>query len=195
MASLPRILFVRHGETDWNAEGRLQGQKDTPLNALGRVQAKEAGRRLGTLASNIDALPWIVSPLSRTRETAEIARKALNLDPTAFELEERAKELTFGRWEGYTWKELRKQDANVEKRRAADKWAFVPPEGESYAMLAKRLKPWIETITVESVIVSHGGVARALMAMIGGMTTDTAPQQDVWQGRVLVVEAGGCRWV
>jgi len=72
MASLPRILFVRHGETDWNAEGRLQGQKDTPLNALGRVQAKEAGRRLGMLASNIDALPWIVSPLSRTRETAEM---------------------------------------------------------------------------------------------------------------------------
>ena len=58
--SRPTIYFIRHGETDWNLEGRLQGQKDIPLNDVGRVQAEEAGRRLRR-----SRRMWRTSPISR----------------------------------------------------------------------------------------------------------------------------------
>ena len=100
MLTLPRILFVRHGETDWNVEGRLQGQTDIPLNALGRYQSEDVARRLTKLLGDPANSRWIVSPLGRTRETAEIARRTLGLEPTAYETEDRLKEITFGIWEG-----------------------------------------------------------------------------------------------
>ena len=194
MAILPRLLFVRHGETAWNLEGRLQGQTDIPLNNLGRLQAEDVGRRLAKLIPDPSSLNWLVSPLKRTRDTAEIARRALGLDPSAYILEPRIVELTFGAWEGFTWGELRKNDPLVEIEREKQKWDFVPPSGESYAMLAKRLRPWLETVNQECVVVSHGGVARALMAMLAGVPEAEAPRHDIWQGRVLVFEGSSFRW-
>ncbi len=98
------LFFIRHGETDWNAEGRLQGQRDIPLNDLGQVQAAEAGIILQGLHPNPEDLEWWVSPLTRTRETAERARQAMGLHPPYFKMDDRLKELTFGGWEGMTWK-------------------------------------------------------------------------------------------
>src|SRR3954467_9617257 len=92
---MPTIYFVRHGETDWNVEGRLQGQRDIPLNDLGRVQAEEAGRRLKALVGRVEDLDYVASPMSRTRETMELMRATLGLHPTAYRLDERLVELTF----------------------------------------------------------------------------------------------------
>ncbi len=194
MFTLPRILFVRHGETDWNVEGRLQGQTDIPLNALGRYQSEDVARRLTKLLPDPTASRWIVSPLGRTRETAEIARRTLGLDPTAYETEERLKEITFGIWEGNTWAELRQKDPTIGINREKQKWDYVPPQGESYAMLADRLKPWLETVKEETVIVSHGGVARALMAIIADVPPQDAPRHEIHQGRVLVFENNRFKW-
>ena len=188
MLTLPRILFVRHGETDWNVEGRLQGQTDIPLNALGRYQSEDVARRLTKLLDDPAASRWIVSPLGRTRETAEIARHTLGLDPTAYDIEDRLKEITFGTWEGHTWAELRQKDPRTVINREKQKWHYVSPQGESYAMLADRLRPWLETIKDETVIVSHGGVARALMALIADITPHDALRHVIHQGRVLVFE-------
>lgn len=194
MSPRPRILFVRHGETDWNVEGRLQGQTDIPLNPLGRIQAEDAGRRLAKLLDNPAQSQWLVSPLGRTRETAEIARRALGLDPRSYNTDDRLKEITFGSWEGFTWAELRKKDPLIESARNQQKWDYVPPQGESYAMLTERLKPWVETLVEERVVVSHGGVARALMAMLTDIPVHDAPRQDIWQGRVLVFENNRFHW-
>src|SRR4051812_14488768 len=65
------IYFVRHGETDWNREARLQGQRDIDLNATGRVQAEEAGRRFSALLPDPASLDYVASPLRRTRDTME----------------------------------------------------------------------------------------------------------------------------
>ena len=193
-AVIPRILFVRHGETDWNVEGRLQGQKDIPLNALGRIQADDVGRRLSKLINNPVQSQWIVSPLGRTRETAEIARRALGLEPLAYRTEDQLKEITFGAWEGFTWAELRKSAPSAEAERAKNKWGYVPPGGESYEMLTKRIGLWLDTVTDEIVAVSHGGVARALMVLAAGLSPDDAPRHEIHQGRVLEFADGRFRW-
>jgi probable phosphoglycerate mutase len=195
VAPRPRIYFVRHGETDWNAEGRLQGQQDIPINERGRSQAVEAGHRLRAVRPDVQTLPWLVSPMGRTRETAELARGALGLDPAGYVVDDRLKEISFGIWEGSTWKEVRKAEPAMARLREQDKWNFVPPKGESYGMLMDRVRPWLDSLAQEAVIVSHGGVARAVMRLVAGISAADAASADIWQGKVLLFEAGGYRWV
>ncbi|HEX9168092.1 MAG TPA: histidine phosphatase family protein [Roseiarcus sp.] len=104
MARFPyRLIFLRHGETAYNVENRLQGQLDTPLNARGREQARSVGRTLGArIGAEIEQLEtagaFIASPLVRARETMEIARGAIGLTPSRYQLDARLKELSFGAW-------------------------------------------------------------------------------------------------
>ena len=190
-----RLYFVRHGETDWNAEGRLQGQRDIPLNDLGRVQAEECGRLLADLHERPEDLAFFASPLSRTAETMEILRATLGLHPASYHREDRLKELAFGQWEGMTWEEVQRRDPAGARRREQDKWFGQPPEGESYEMLAERLAPFLPMVTRHAVVVSHGGVGRTLMAMIGGLPKRQAATTYVRQGVVYVFEKGGFRLV
>jgi broad specificity phosphatase PhoE len=189
------LYFMRHGETSWNAEARLQGQQDIPLNDAGRAQAAEAGRKLATVLPAPDGLPWQVSPLGRTRETAELARKAIGLPATRYNLDDRLKELTFGDWEGKTWAELRSVDRNMVKARATDKWAYVPPRGESYAMLRDRIAGWLKSVNQDLVVVSHGGVARVLLVLLAGMPVNEAAEAAIWQGKLLVFRGKSAEWV
>ncbi|MCB5175238.1 MULTISPECIES: histidine phosphatase family protein [Microvirga] len=192
----PTIYFIRHGETDWNLEGRLQGQKDIPLNELGQVQAEEAGRRLRTLVPNVEDLAYVSSPMARTRETMERLRKAIGLHPESYRLDDRLVELTFGDWEGMTWKEVRKAEPQAAAMRERDKWNYVPPGGgESYAMLTDRIRPVLDDLTRDTVLVAHGGVARAFLAVTCGISQRQAASMDIWQGRVLVIEGRKHRWV
>ncbi|MGO8739005.1 histidine phosphatase family protein [Rhodoblastus sp.] len=197
--SAPRLFFLRHGETDWNVEGRLQGRRDVPLNARGREQAARAGRRLKNLLVTAGLRPedtfFQSSPLGRTRETLEIARRALGLPAQGGAFDDRLLEFTFGRWEGLTWPEVCARDPELAVARGADKWNFCPPGGESYAQLAERLAPWLAEQERPSVVVSHGGVARALMRMIGGLRIERAPMANIWQGRVLVFSRDRFDWV
>ncbi len=110
-----RLIFVRHGETAYNAENRLQGQLDTPLNPRGREQARAVGGTLRRLVgSEIDRLEaadaFFASPLERARETMEIARDAMGLPPSRYRLDPVLKELSFGAWEGLTWREIEARD-------------------------------------------------------------------------------------
>src|SRR5467141_3956403 len=112
--SQPLLYFMRHGETDWNAERRLQGQHDIPLNELGRVQAVNCGKVLRDLFArdgrDPDAFDYVASPLVRARETMELLRNALGLDAHRYRTDPRLAELSFGRWEGFTFAELKAQD-------------------------------------------------------------------------------------
>ncbi len=190
-----RLILVRHGETDWNREGRLQGGQDIPLNDLGRSQAAEAAERLRTLARDFATLDYIGSPMLRARETMDILRKTLELPPGAYRLDDRLKELTFGSWEGFTWRDIRKAEREKAQLRERDKWSFVPPGGESYAMLAQRIRPVLEELTRETVIVSHGGVARTILALVGAVSPQKAALVEIWQGKILVVKGSQADWV
>nr|WP_319799681.1 histidine phosphatase family protein [Microvirga rosea] len=193
--SRPTIYFIRHGETDWNVEGRLQGQRDIPLNDVGRVQAEEAGRRLQALVPHVEDLDYVASPMLRTRETMERMREAMGLYPDYYRLDERLIELTFGAWEGLTWKEVRKLEPQLAALRERDKWNYAPPGGgESYAMLADRVRPILDGLTRDTALVAHGGVARAFLAVACGVSTRHAASIDIWQGKILVIEGRNHRW-
>ncbi|MFZ0210570.1 MAG: histidine phosphatase family protein [Roseiarcus sp.] len=194
------ILFIRHGETSYNAEGRLQGQRDIPLNGKGREQASAVGRTLKKLMpteiARLDAAEaFIASPLLRTRETMDLARTAMGLAPRRYRLDPTLMELSFGDWEGLTWPEIEARDPAALAAREADKWDFVPTNGESYAMLCQRLRPWLATRRGDVFVASHGGVARAFLALIAGVKPGIAAAISIWQGRAIVFEKGGYRWL
>jgi len=195
-----RILFMRHGQTAYNAENRLQGQRDVPLDGKGREQARAIGRLLrDNLASEIArfeaAGAFWASPLGRARETMELARAAIGLPPRRYHIDARLMELTFGDWEGLTWDQVEAEDPDGARARRADKWRFAPPHGESYANLVARLTPWLDEREGELFVVSHGGVGRALMAMLADLAPEIAASANIWQGRALIFEAGGFSWV
>src|ERR1700759_389255 len=98
----PTIYYVRHGETQWNFDGRLQGQQDIPLNDLGRTQAAHAGGILGDLFArngrDPSALAFVSSPLGRARSTMELVRGRLKLPPAGYALDDRLREIGYGHW-------------------------------------------------------------------------------------------------
>jgi probable phosphoglycerate mutase len=189
------LYLVRHGETDWNAEGRLQGGQDIALNDRGRRQAAEAAERLQQLAFEPDGFAFVCSPMARAQETMRILQSRLATDSGAFETVETLREITFGRWEGLTWREVRRMEPEKARQRERDKWLYVPPDGESYAMLTERIRPWLENLKGPTLAVSHGGVARAILALTGLVNPVEAASVDIWQGRVMIIEKGRFRWV
>ena len=201
MTSFPfRLIAVRHGETSYNAENRLQGQRDVPLNARGRDQASAIGRTLSAGSSaEIDRLEsaggFVASPLTRARETMELIRAAMGLPPERYRLDPALVELSFGAWEGLTWTEVKTRDPKGVKARNADKWDFAPPGGESYAMLAERLRPWLASLAADAFVVSHGGVVRALMTLLAGVPAEVAAEAPIVQGRAIMFENGQYGWI
>ena len=79
--------------------------------------------------------------------------------------------------------------------READKWNFAPPDGESYAMLAERVWPWLAARQADCFVVGHGGVARAFMTLLADLPPLAAENADVWQGRAILFEGGGLKWI
>lgn len=193
------LYHIRHGQTDWNAEGRLQGQRDIPLNEFGRTQAARNGQALAehfaTAGLDPAAFVWIASPLGRSRETMEIVRRGLGLDPLDYAVDERLREVTFGQWEGHTLDEIKVRDPAGHAARKADKWGFVPPEGESYAMLSDRIRGWLAGIDRDAVVVAHGGVQRVLEGLLFPMPSADIPVRPVPQDRIFRFQAGEAVWI
>ncbi|MBJ3778294.1 histidine phosphatase family protein [Acuticoccus mangrovi] len=189
-----RLIHIRHGLTDWNAEGRLQGQTDIPINDVGRGQASGNGERLAAFLAEegVDpaSLGYVCSPLGRTRETMAIVRDRLGLAGEAA-TDDRLKEVGFGAWSGFTYAELRAGgNERAVRRRKDDKWSFRPPEGESYADLSARVGEWLETIETDTVAVAHGGVYRVLQGLILGVPLHEVPSLPAPQDRIALFQDG-----
>jgi broad specificity phosphatase PhoE len=189
------LYFIRHGETDWNREGRLQGHTETSINAHGRKQAAQAARTLATLIApeQLPELAFFASPMRRVRETVEILRAELGLPPQAYTADDRLREIAFGAWEGRTWPEIRTRDPIGAKTRDKDLWEFAPPGGESYFDVSRRVGSWLAGVDRPAVVVSHGGIGRTLM-LLHGEKRERGLQAHVWQGKVLCLKPGECLW-
>lgn len=190
----PLFYFIRHGETDWNAEGRLQGARDVALNDRGRRQAARCGTTLRALLADrgraVADTAFVSSPLTRATETMAIARGRLDLPAAGVGLDDRLAEMSFGRWEGLTWREVNAKNAALVRARNRDRWNFRPPGGESYADVLVRVAAWHAGVTGDTVVTAHGGVARAFMVLFGVCTPADAPNGVVDQGVVLEFAPG-----
>jgi broad specificity phosphatase PhoE len=186
-----RLYYVRHGLTDWNTAGRLQGHRDIPLNQTGRAQAARCGEILRDLLARgggpVLQYDYVSSPLSRARETMEIVRTTLGIDPAGYGIEPRLAEIGFGEWEGLTYAEVMLQEPDVVARREADKWEFLPPGGENYRQLALRVGAWYATLARDTVVCAHGGTGRALVALLGIAPPEEAVHQEIDQGVIYVL--------
>jgi broad specificity phosphatase PhoE len=196
---MPRLYFMRHGETDWNRDGRLQGHTETALNRRGRQQAERVGRHLAALVATempgrLETLPFYVSPMHRTRQTVEILRASAGLVPEIYQADDRLREIGFGSWEGRSWYEIKARDPISARDRNRDRWHFQPPGGESYAMVSARVAEWLATIDQDACIVAHGGVARVMMVLCGGVWIEDAVRADIWQGKILVLDNRTMAW-
>ncbi|MCJ2089378.1 histidine phosphatase family protein [Methylobacterium sp. E-005] len=191
------IYFIRHGQTDWNAEGRLQGGRDTDLNAQGELQAAAVAERLAAAAGEkLATADFVASPLKRTRRTMEILRTRLGLPPEEYRTDPRLREIGFGSWEGSTWAEIRRRDPAGAAGRDRDRWHHRPPGigGENYAALVERVGPLLSALDRDTVIVAHGGVARAALVALGHLDIYAAPRIGIRQGEVLILEPDNWRW-
>ncbi len=186
----PTLYYIRHGLTDWNIEGRLQGGRDTPLNNRGRAQAADSGGILRDLFARdgraSDDFHYVSSPLVRASETMEIVRKTLGLPTDGYARDERLKEIAFGEWEGLTYLDIVKRDRTIVDAREHRKWGFRPPGGETYGEVAGRVGAWHATLTRDTVVTAHGGTGRALVAYLGLAAPDAAVHEPIEQGCVYV---------
>ncbi len=189
------IYFIRHGETDWNAELRYQGQRDIPLNERGRTQARRNGEALRPLMPGLAEADFVASPLSRTRETMRIVRATLGLPEEDFGVDDRLKELHYGHWEGVLAADLPIVDPEGLAARHKDPFGWCPRGGESYSQLMARTRAWLEGITRTTIVSSHGGVGRVLRGHVLGLEPSIVPQLEMPQDRVLVLTSRGASWL
>jgi broad specificity phosphatase PhoE len=187
----PTLYYVRHGQTDWNAELRFQGRQDIPLNDTGRAQARDNGLKLARLIGDPERLAFITSPLGRTRETMEIIRAAMGLDPADYAVDERLIEASYGLLEGTTLREFKAADPASHKQRKQGRWKFQPPQGESHEMVHKRICEWFDTIERDTVVIGHGVVGRVLRYHLLGLEPDAAAEYIFPQDRIFIWDEQG----
>jgi broad specificity phosphatase PhoE len=184
------IYLVRHGETEFNRERRIQGHVDSPLTELGVRQARAVGGLLRDLIR--DATGWriISSPLGRAHATAQIVSSTLGGLPV--ELDGRIKEMSWGEHDGRLRAEL---EAKHPDTFAKTNWAFDASAGETYEDVAARVGDWLASLPPEPerriIAVSHGISGRVLRGLYADLPRDQTAQQDVPQDAVFLLQHGG----
>src|SRR3954447_11409482 len=160
-----RVLLARHGETDWNREGRWQGQTGPGLNDLGRIQARSLADRLAR--EPIDAV--YTSDLPRALETAGILAERIGLTPIE---EPGLREVDVGSWAGLTREEVRRRDPSGYERWVSGEAGWQG--GETYEDMHRRAVDAISRLVERHAggtiaAVAHGGVVRAIAAHAAGL--------------------------
>ena len=162
--SYPEVYLLRHGETVWNAEGRLQGALNSPLTARGVAQAQAQGRILAR--RDLDGFRAISSPLGRTIETAGLAVAPLM---ERIETDVRLREIEVGEWSGRQRDSLGiPYDPNVPSGETLALYESAPG-GEGLARLEARCQDFLDDLVEPTVIVTHGITGRMLRALWLGL--------------------------
>ncbi|ACB95054.1 histidine phosphatase family protein [Beijerinckia indica] len=182
------IYLVRHGQTEFNAQGRFQGQVDSPLTARGKDQARQIGGMLRRLIEPDHAIVF-ASPLGRTKQTAHILAEAAGIrqeivfDPGLMEI-------GMGCWEGLTNSEIEANWPDARSGFSRNEWYFHSPDGERYEAFSDRLEGALHRVTSHSctsrIIVSHGVASRVLRGLYANLPRDEAlsletPQDAMFQ--------------
>jgi probable phosphoglycerate mutase len=180
-----RIAFLRHGPTDWNSEGRIQGRIDTPLSAAG--VAKMAGL---LPPAGFEHARAFTSPQLRARETA-----ALIGYPHAAP-DERLAEHHWGSWEGLTREEILARDGDDAFTRAGIGIDFTPKDGESTRDLLTRVAAFLRDVARgegDAIAIAHRGILRSAYTLATGwkMLTPMPEKLDLEKALILALDAKG----
>ncbi|MBT3941491.1 MAG: histidine phosphatase family protein [Chloroflexi bacterium] len=182
---MPRLILVRHGETDWNVAGRAQGHLDEPLNERGLAQARLSGQ---FLRDNFDVKTTWSSDLSRCATTAEGIGVPVQLAQSI-------REISFGDWEGKKWDEISRVDPVGRERLSAGDPGFRPPGGESMSDVVVRARRFVDEtgllkIDGDVAVVGHGGSLKCLMVVLLGLPESALGRFHFSNCGVSVVGAG-----
>ena len=181
---LPPLYLMRHGQTDWNRDRRIQGQLESQLTDTGRGHAARQGEILATLDLP-DGITAHISPQRRTRQTAEIAVGPLEL-PTVFD--DRLKEVTLGAWEGGYYADLLAENPDLRALDIFDLCLSSP--GETKADLEHRIGAFLRDLTGPAIVVSHGIALTILRGLARGLSHDQMRALDRGQGYVIELSGG-----
>ncbi len=171
------VFFVRHGETEYNQEKRLQGWCDSPLSDRGKQQVHQLAKTIAQL----DIQHAFVSPLGRAQQTVEIIQSYL--DFTKENLPE-LREVSFGDFEGNTLPELDIKFPGMWEARMDDKWSYRPPGGEANKDALPRAHEVIKRIEAFNsdralLIVAHFAINRIILSLLAGIEPEETVRINV----------------
>jgi broad specificity phosphatase PhoE len=186
------IYLVRHGQTEFNRIGRLQGHVDSPLTPLGVGQAERVGALLKSLIE--DPADWVLeaSSLGRTEHTARIIAGVLGMGEVV--LDDRLREVSMGSWDGLTIEEIAAMAPEVVAAAPRSSLFFHSPDGETYEAMSARLRSWLDEALNDGrprIAVSHGVSGRVLRALYADLDWEEAVLLQAPQDAVFRLADGG----
>ncbi len=186
---VPELLILRHGETEWNRQGRWQGDLDSPLTPEGEAQARAMGDLLRDLGVTPATHAFHTSPIRRARCTAALVLAAQGADEAVLIEDARLREISVGDWTGRTRDEIRATSGLAEDASFLDYYAAAPG-GESFAAIAHRVQAFLAGVTGPSVIVTHGITSRVIRALALGWSVDRIADLPGGQGVIHRIDKG-----
>lgn len=194
---MARWFIARHGETVFNAAGRIQGDFDhTPLTRAGFAQAEAMGEALRALLGPRPPLTLLASPAGRALQTLAVIAEHLELDWHQARTDARLSEIATGQWSGRYYRDLFAEEGDFLDQDTG-LFSRCPPGGEWYDDVARRLEPWVAEQMAEAgdrLIVMHGMSSRVLRGLLAGLAERTGygcPIADsLPQGAVVCIEDG-----
>ncbi|SLN43911.1 Phosphoserine phosphatase 1 [Roseovarius albus] len=182
--AFPELWILRHGETEWNVLGRLQGQFDSALTSKGLAQST---RQAGILKLELSEKEVRVysSPAGRALRTAQIAASGL-----AVECHPALQEINIGTWQGMTVAEIKLAHPELDHADDPHVWKFQAPQGERIEQMKARLERFLENLTGPSVIVTHGVTSRMLRCLVLGLDVSNMSLVPGGQGIVHHIKDG-----
>jgi probable phosphoglycerate mutase len=186
------IYIVRHGQTQWNLQGKKQGWKDSPLTHKGIQQGFDISKLLKqTLRGTLADYKVVISPLWRCQQFASIICEELGYDYKHCIIEQDLKEHGFGDWEGKTEEEINREYPGAWDDRLANRWHYIAPGkgGENYSTLFNRVQSVYEKYKDQNVVfVCHEMVSKVLRGMMLNMPTDEIPLQKHRQNKIYIFD-------
>ncbi|MDV7145753.1 histidine phosphatase family protein [Tropicimonas sp. TH_r6] len=171
------MFILRHGETLWNVQGRMQGGLDSPLTERGRAQAAQQGEILRRAGAT--GLPVYSSPQGRARETARLVMPGAEPIRDA-----RIAEIGMGDWQGLSFEEIRRASPDATANPGSFLWKFSAPGGERMEDMLRRLENFRTAVPAEAVVVTHGVSAQLLRGLMLGLDVEGMDALDDRQGVV-----------
>lgn len=187
------LFVIRHGQTLWNQQRRLQGQMDSPLTSEGLKQAESLAERLAQI--KLDAL--YTSDLGRTMLTARIVSAKLNGQQIYPDI--RLRERNFGIFHGLNWEEIMRRFPEEGKKEKETKAEYIIPEGESRKQVLDRCIAFIQEIVIKHegrkiLAITHGGIVSSMVRYVLNIPLDVPRRFYLPNAAINIFEYNGSEW-